>query len=299
MGGPLICGPPTTAGGGLPLAFRDTTPSSRREPPPSPAGGSCHFYNPVVDVRVVLLLVTVAFLTLYVVGVGGTTATAIRIRETWRRRKPASIALEPRATELMLDAPSLPRGVRRVRIVGWIAFPVALALAVFANPTYTWVVPVTVVLMVALNAFYFTAVQTMGEPLTLTPDGFRIGAGLERSVRWIHVTQLTGARLGAFNGTRMSEAGEWQDPKLAPNVIFYRLNRALVHPRKTLMQRLSGFTYYDGVIRNAFGIPTEQLLQAMREWQRLAVEVEAPPLRRPRPGERVQPHPKDPSSQLQ
>jgi hypothetical protein len=252
-----------------------------------------------VDEREVVLLVTVAFLTLYVVGVGGTTATAIRNREAWRRRKPDGIALEPRSAEVVLDAPSLSRGVRRIRNIGWLAFPAALALAVFANPTYIWVVPVSVGLMVALNAFYFTAVQSLGEPLTLTPDGFRIGArGLERSVRWIHVTELTGARLGAFSGMRMSEAGEWQDPKLVPNVIFYRLNRALVHSHKTLMQRLSGFTYYDGVIRNAFGIPTEQLLHAMREWQRLAVEVEAPPLRRPRPGERMQPQPKDASSPL-
>jgi hypothetical protein len=253
----------------------------------------------VVDERAVVLLVTVAFLTLYVVGVGGTTATAIRLREAWRRRKPDGIALEPRGAELVLDAPSLPRGMRRVRIVGWLAFPAALALALFANPTYVWVVPVTVVLMVALNAFYFTAVQSLGEPLTFTPDGFRIGRrGLERSVRWIHVTQLTGARLGAFSGMRMSEAGEWQDPRLVPNVIFYRLNRALVHSHKTLMQRLSGFNYYDGVIRNAFGIPTEQLLNAMREWQRLAVEAEAPPLRRPRPGERMRAQPKDASSPL-
>jgi hypothetical protein len=251
----------------------------------------------VVDARVVVLLVTVAFITLYVVGIGGTTATAIRIRETWRRRNHEDVALEPKATEVALDAPSLPHAVRRVRLVGWLAFPVALALAVFANPTYTWVVPVTVLLMVALNAFYFTAMQSMGEPLTLTSDGFRTGApGLERSVRWIHITELTGARLGAFKGMRMSEAGEWQDPKVSPNVIFYRLNRALVQTRKTPMQRLSGFTYYDGVIRNAFGIPTEKLLHAMRDWQRLAVDAEAPPLRRPRPDERKRPPAKDAST---
>ena len=245
-----------------------------------------------------VLLLTVAFITLYVVGIGGSTATAIRIREAWRRRRRDVVVLEPHdAREVVIDAPSLPRAVRRLRLVGWFAFPVALALAVFANPTYTWVVPVTVLLMVALNAFYFTAMQSMGERLTLTPDGFRLGAlGLERSVRWIHVTELTGARLGAFKGMRMSEAGEWQDPKLSPNVIFYRLNRALVHTRKTPMQRLSGFTYYDGVIRNAFGLPTERLLQAMREWQRLAVEAEAPPLRRPRPGEPKRAQPQDAST---
>ena len=140
--------------------------------------------------------------------------------------------------------------------------------------------------MVGLNAFYFTAMQGMGEPLTLMKDGFKLGLrGTGRSVRWVHVTDLVGARMGAFSGTRMSEAGEWQDPKLRPNVIFFRVNRALVRTRKSILQRLRGLSYYDGAIRNAFGVPTEQLLQAMREWQRLALDAEAPPFRRPRPGE--------------
>jgi hypothetical protein len=240
-----------------------------------------------MDGRVVLLLLTVALLTLYVVGIGGTTATAIRIRESWRRRVIEANTLLPRAgAEVTLDAPSLPSPVRRLRFIGWVAFPLALVLALFANSSYPWLMPVTVLLMVALNAFYFTAVQSMGEQLTLTADGFRIGPrGAERSVRWVHVTDLTGARVGAFRAMRMSEAGEWQDPKLRPNVIFFRLNRALVNTRKTLAQRLSGFTYYDGVIRNAYGVPTEQLLSAMREWQRHALEAEAPPLRRPQPGD--------------
>jgi hypothetical protein len=246
-------------------------------------------YNPVMDDHAVTLLVTVAFLTLYVIGVGGTTATAIRIREAWRRRKSDGVALEPPpGAELALGAPTLTPAVRRLRVLGWVAFPIALVLALFANPTYPMIVPLTVVVMVALNAFYFTAMQTMGEPLTLTADGFRIGVrGREHSVRWIHVTDLMGARVGAFKGMRMSEKGEWQDPKVVPNAIFYRLNHALVQSRKTLLQRLSGLTYYDGVIHNAFGVPTDQLLHAMREWQRRAVDAEAPPLRRPRPGERL------------
>jgi hypothetical protein len=248
-----------------------------------------------MDERAVVLVVTVAFLSLYVIGIGGTTATAIRIREAWRRRKPDVIPWEP-ATELTLGAPSLPPVVRRLRIIGWIAFPIALVLALFANPTYPMLVPLTVVVMVALNAFYFTAMQNMGEPLTLTQDGFRIGPrGRQRTVRWIHVTELMGARAGAFRGRRMSEKGEWQDPKLVPNVIYYRLNHALVHSPKTLRQRWSGLAYYDGVIHNAFGVPTDQLLNAMREWQRRAVEAEAPPLRRPLPGERMQKRPPDSS----
>jgi hypothetical protein len=249
----------------------------------------------MMDERAVRLLVTVAFLTVYVVGVGGTTATAIRIREAWRRRKQDPISIEARpGVEVALSAPTLPTAMRRLRVAGWIAFPLALGLALFANPTYPMLVPLTVVVMVAINAFYFTAMQNMGEPLTLTQDGFRIGLrGHERAVRWIHVTELVGARSGAFKGMRMSESGEWQDPKLVPNVVYYRLNHALVHAPKTMRQRWSGLAYYDGVIHNAFGVPTEQLVNAMREWHRRAVEAEAPPLRRPRPGERVGARPRD------
>ena len=144
-------------------------------------------------------------------------------------------------------------------------------------------------LMVSLNAFYFTAMQGMGEQLTQTTDGFRMGASSSaRTVRWVHVTDFMGAHIGPFRAMRMSEGGEWQDPKNVPNVIFYRLNRALVRPRVSLMQRLRGLTYFDGVIRNRFGITTPDLMQALRTCQRLALEEEGPPLRRPRPGEMAQ-----------
>jgi hypothetical protein len=248
-----------------------------------------------VDEPAVVLVVTVAFLTLYVIGVGGTTATAIRIREAWRHRAPVGTSMQLRpGVALTLDAPTLPSAVRMLRLVGWIAFPIALLLAIFANGTYPLVVPLAVVVTVAINAFYFTVIPSMGEPLTLTRDGFKIGSRVNgRSVRWIHVTELLGARVGAFKGIRMSEKGEWQDPKLVPNVIFYRLNQALVQSRKTWLQKISGFSYYDGVIHNAFGISTEQLLNAMREWQSRAIEAEAPPLRRPRPGERLQTQPRE------
>lgn len=241
-----------------------------------------------MDARTALLLATVAFLTVYVVGVGGTTATAIRVREAWRRRKPADPSVVPAGdVEVLLSAPALPRAVRVLRITGWVAFLPALGLAVFADPGYPWVLPVAVILMVALNAFYVTAMQNTGEQLILTADGFRLGPrGHQRSVRWIHVTELTGARVGAFSGMKMSEAGEWQDPKLKPNVILYRLNRALVDTRRTFIQRVIGFTYYDGVIRNAFGIPTDQLLQAMPVSHRRALDAEAPPLGRSRTGQK-------------
>ena len=230
----------------------------------------------------IVLLVTAALMTVYVVGIGGATATAIRVGEAWRRRQVTPPALNPLAeTETVLEAPTLPPAVRRLRQAGWIAFPFAVIVGVFGNLTFPWVAPLVVVVTVGLNAFYFTAMQSLGEPLALHRDGFRIGVGKKtRSVRWVHVTDLMGARVGAFSGARMSEAGEWQDPRVKPNVIFYRLNRALVDQRKTLWQRFGGLGYYDGVIRNAFGVSTESLLQAMREWQRLAIAAEAPPMRR-------------------
>jgi hypothetical protein len=237
--------------------------------------------------RELILLVTVVLFVVYVVGIGGATATAIRIGEAWRRRPAPAVSLGPKDDgDVVLQAAALGPAARALRLVGWIAFPFALVLALFADRTYNWLAPLAVLVMVGLNAFYFTAMQGMGEPLTLSRDGFRHGVrGRERSVRWIHVTDLVAARLGAFSGTRMSEAGEWQDPKVRPNVIFFRVNRALVSVPKTVLQRIRGFTYYDGAIRNAFGVPTVQLLQAMREWQRVAVDAERPPLRRPRPGE--------------
>ncbi|MGH7763470.1 MAG: hypothetical protein ACREOM_03510 [Candidatus Dormibacteraceae bacterium] len=228
------------------------------------------------------LLFTVALLTVYVVGVGGSTAAAIGIREAWRRRVRSRPRPELTRGEVVLNAPSLPGPVRVLRVAGWVAFPFALALAVFANRQYVWVAPVAVIVMVALNAYYFTAMQGLGERLTLHPDGFRFGA---HDVRWIHVTELTGAHVGPFRGTKMSEPGEWQDPKLVPNVVFYRLNRALVNPRKSTLPRWGGLSYYDGTIRNVFGLPTEQLLRAMRERRQVALEAEKPPLRRPRPDE--------------
>ena len=227
-----------------------------------------------------VLLVTIVMLTIYVVGVGGTTATAIRIREAWRHRKlEDGTLLAGTASQVVLTAPSLSPLLTRLRLVGWAAFVPALGLAVFADRGYPWVSPVAVALMVVLNAFYFTAMQNMGEELTLTRDGFRLGIGKKaRSVRWIHVTEFTGARLGAFSGMKMSESGEWQDPRMRPNVVFYRLNRALTHSRRSAMHRLTGFSYYDGVIRNAFGVPTDQLLRAMRDWQRRAKDAEGVPI---------------------
>jgi hypothetical protein len=221
------------------------------------------------------LLISVALLSVYVIGVGGSTASALGIREAWRRseRGPADLLVG----DVALMAPSLPRVLKVLRFAGWVAFPPALVLGVFANRHYTWVAPVTVGLMVALNAFYFSALQGVGERLTLTEDGFGFG---KRRVKWIHVTELEAAHLGAFRGMKMSETGEWKDPRVHANVVLFRLNRALVRPEKSLLQRWSGLTYYDGVIRNVFGVSTNQLLKAMRERRRRAIEAEDSPLHR-------------------
>jgi hypothetical protein len=238
---------------------------------------------PGVDDQAVLLI-TVAVLTVYVIGVGGTTAAAIGVRDRWRRQKRTVPHLDPRRAEVVLLAPALPGAVRFLRIAGWVAFPIALVLALFANLTYPWLAPLTVILMVGLNAFYFTAMQGMGEQLTLTTDGFRLGrAQRTRTVRWVHITDFMGAHVGPFRAIRMSEGEEWQDPNTLPNVIFYRLNRALVRPKKSIVRRFTGLTYFDGVIRNTFGVSTQQLLQTMRTCHRLALEEERPKMLRDRP----------------
>jgi hypothetical protein len=233
-----------------------------------------------MDQRAAVLLITVALLTVYVIGIGGTTATAIGIRESWRRRIRQTPSPDIQASQVVLDAPALPRAVRAIRLIGWIAFPFAIGLGVFANRGYVWVAPVTVLLTVALNAFYFTAAQSLGERLTLSAEGFQLG---DQTVRWIHVTDLVGAHMGAFRGMRMSEAGEWRDPnQQPPNVVFFRLNRALVRPKKTVFQRWAGLNYYDGMIRNAFGVSTEALLQTMRDRRQKALDAEGPPISRRR-----------------
>jgi len=238
---------------------------------------------PGVDGQAVLLI-TVALLTVYVIGVGGTTAAAIGVRDRWRRQKRTVPDLDPRRAEVVLLAPALPGAVRVLRIAGWVAFPIALVLALFANLKYPWLPPLTVILMVGLNAFYFTAMQGMGEQLTLTTDGFRLGrARSTRTVRWVHITDFMGAHVGPFRAMRMSEGEEWQDPNTLPNVIFYRLNRALVRPKKSIVRRFTGLTYFDGVIRNTFGVSTQQLLQTMRRCHRLALEEERPKMLRDRP----------------
>jgi len=229
-----------------------------------------------VDSRA-LLLITVGLLSAYVIGVGGATAAALGVREAWRRRLRQEPPQDLGRDEVVLEAPSLPRPMRVLRAAGWIAFAPALLLGVFAVRQYIWVGPTTVGVTVALNAFYFSAVQGLGQRLRLGADGFQHG---ERFVRWIHVTDITAAHIGAFRAGRMSEPGEWQDPKLAPNVVFYRLNRALVRPQKSLLQRWFGLSYFDGMIRNTFGVATEQLLRTMRDRQRRALEAEGPPLGR-------------------
>jgi hypothetical protein len=230
-----------------------------------------------MDDRLVLLA-TVAFLTLYVLGVGGTTAAAIGVRESWRRRSKAAHNPDLKAPEVVLNAPTLPRRLPLIRMAGWIAFPFALGLGVFANPHYPWVLPVTVIVTVALNAFYFSATRALGERLTLTADGFRIG---ERTVRWVHVTDLTGGYMNEIRVIPMPDRGDWRDPKApVPNVVFYRLNRALVRTRPPGLLRWSGHAYYDGIIRNHFGVATDQLLKEMRERRQRALDAEGPPLSR-------------------
>src|ERR1700674_5209065 len=87
---------------------------------------------PIVDNRP-LLVAAVALLTVYTAGIGGTTAGAIRAWDAWRRHRGGAVNLDPERGEVVLVAPPLPRAVRWMRIIGWIAFPFALGLALLAD----------------------------------------------------------------------------------------------------------------------------------------------------------------------
>src|SRR5260370_36177326 len=92
---------------------------------------------PGVDAQAVLLF-TVALLPIYTVGIGGTTAVAIGVRDAWRRRAALRASdLDPTHVEVVLAAPTLPRPARWLRIGGWAAFPFALLLGLFANSAYS------------------------------------------------------------------------------------------------------------------------------------------------------------------
>src|ERR1700688_4102949 len=82
---------------------------------------------PIVDARALLLL-TVALLTVYTVGIGGTTAAAIGAWDAWRRHERGAVNLDPQRGDVVLVAPALPRFVRVMRVAGWIAFAPALVL---------------------------------------------------------------------------------------------------------------------------------------------------------------------------
>src|ERR1700738_3294687 len=91
-----------------------------------------------------VLLLTVALLTVYTMGIGGTTAIAIGVRDAWRRRSALRAAdLDPRHGEVVLAAPTLPPVARWLRVAGWGAFPLALVRALFANSGYPWLAALT------------------------------------------------------------------------------------------------------------------------------------------------------------
>src|SRR4029077_6502087 len=69
---------------------------------------------PEVDAKTVLVI-TVALLTVYIVGIGGTTAAAIGAWEAWRRRARGTQNLDPRLGDVVLVAPTLPRAIRWLR----------------------------------------------------------------------------------------------------------------------------------------------------------------------------------------
>jgi hypothetical protein len=120
----------------------------------------------------------------------------------------------------------------------------ALGLAL-ALPRSSWPLVIlatsATVLMLGLNIYLD---GRTAQRLELDDEGFQIGRRARaRRVRWIHVTEL----------------------RADQDLIRYRANRALVRgsPRR----------YWDGAIRNRWGVDTRQLLRLMQRYRERALET--------------------------
>src|SRR5207245_10758905 len=93
-----------------------------------------------VDGRELVLVITIVFLVAYVLGIGGATAAAIRVGESWRTRPGRTTPIGPKDEgDVVLAAPFLPPFPRALRMVGRAAFPCAPALGLFPTRCFPWV----------------------------------------------------------------------------------------------------------------------------------------------------------------
>lgn len=155
--------------------------------------------------------------------------------------------------------------------VGFVALLIFIGIAVYeAQADRRWLAAAGLLLVIVLSATWSFLVYASAGPVELMPDGFRVGRGpFARTIRWIHVSDFRPA-LVRFPLLQLAAS----DSERA-NAVMYRLNRALTGANKPgqRLLRLSLGGYFDGFVHNAHDIPTEELLDTLREWQARAEPV--------------------------
>ncbi len=203
-----------------------------------------------------------ALVAAYVAGTLAATAVALRARRRFHPEVGRAELLAQERAELVLEPPWTPAWVERAGLLLWACLlPGLLLLLLSAYPTRP-LVGIAVLLSLVATVAYSLVMQGQGQPLGLDAEGFGYGRGKrQRRIRWIHVTDL---QLAPTADRRASTA------------VLYRTNRALVDAGAARHR------YWDGSIRNAVGVDTGDLLDAMRFRQAKAMASAKPPIGRAR-----------------
>jgi hypothetical protein len=164
-----------------------------------------------------------------------------------RRRLTRAASVAPALPEhpdgqLLLASPGLTWPLTALSLFGYVLLFVALGLSFVAAPAFRFAPVVDLAVWLPLVYLHTMVRGRSGQRLRLDEQGFTYGEKKAKPVRWVHV----------------SEFGAGED------AIRYRLNRALVQS--------SGRRYWDGTIRNAWGIEPKGLLRLLEGYRAEALE---------------------------
>jgi hypothetical protein len=135
---------------------------------------------------------------------------------------------------LVLEGSPRPLWIRALLAAGWLCLLSALAVAIYGALGSRLAVAIAAALTLGVMVLQFIGGERAFDRLELDVDFFQVGA---RRHRWVHVTEL----------------------RADDRLIRYRLNRALVSG--------SHWRYWDGAIRNGWGVETAQFLQLLERYR--------------------------------
>jgi hypothetical protein len=183
-----------------------------------------------------------AFLVALLLG-SALSALALLARYRLLEVEKPTLPAEP-AEKLVLQGSAYPRWLRLMSFAGLFCLLGSLSLAL-APGQASRAAPLLALAAVALVFALHLFLDARTAPrLELDDTGFKLGQRRSsRKVQWIHLTELRGDR----------------------DVIRFRVNRALV--------RGSSWRYWDGAIRNRWGVDTRQLLRLLERYRERALET--------------------------